>query len=300
MTTSPAATPLPRCACIDIGSNTTRLLVAEAAGSRLRELVSERAFTHLGATGAGEVGPHKIAEVASIVARQLHLAEELGVRSTRVIATAAVRDALDKHALAAAIEAACGATMEILSSEDEARLAFAGAIGTLVAPPAGLLGVVDVGGGSTELVVGTAAGGVVWSISLPVGSSGLTRAELPSDPPTPAELAALRAKLGELFGDLDAPQPVAAYAVGGSATSMQRLLGVALDCDALTRGLQTLVARPSQEVALRLGLHADRARLLPAGILLLDAASRALGAPLLLAGGGLREGVVLEQLAALT
>ncbi len=299
MTTSTAATPLPRCACIDIGSNTTRLLVAEAAGSRLRELISERAFTHLGATGAGEVGPHKIAEVASIVARQLRLADELGVRSTRVIATAAVRDALDKRALAAAIEAACGATMEILSSEDEARLAFAGAIGALVAPPAGLLGVVDVGGGSTELVVGTATGGVVWSISLPVGSSGLTHAELPSDPPTPAELAALRARLGELFGDVDAPQPAAAYAVGGSATSMQRLLGVALDCDALTRGLQALVARPSQEVALRLGLHADRARLLPAGILLLDAASRALGAPLLLAGGGLREGVVLEQLAAL-
>ncbi len=299
MTTSAAATPLPRCACIDIGSNTTRLLVAEAAGPRLRELISERAFTHLGATGAGEVGPHKIAEVATIVARQLRLAEELGARSTRVIATAAVRDALDKRALAAAIEAACGATMEILSSEDEARLAFAGAIGTLVAPPAGPLGVVDVGGGSTELVVGTAAGGVVWSISLPVGSSTLTRAELPSDPPTPAELAALRAKLGALFGDVDAPQPAAAYAVGGSATSMQRLLGVALDCDALTRGLQTLVARPSQEVALRLGLHADRARLLPAGILLLDAASRALGAPLLLAGGGVREGVVLEQLARL-
>lgn len=299
MTTSPAATPLPRCACIDIGSNTTRLLVAQDDGPRLRELVSERAFTHLGAAVASEVGPHKIAEVASTVARQLRLAEELGVQSTRVIATAAVRHALDKRALAAAIDAACGATLEILSGEDEARLAFAGAIGTLIEPPEGLLGVVDVGGGSTELVVGTAAGGVVWSVSLPVGSSELTRADLPSDPPTPAQLAAVRAKLGELFGDVDAPRPAAAYAVGGGATSMQRLMGVALDCDALTRGLRTLVARPSEEVALRLGLHADRARLLPAGILLLDAASSALGAPLLLAGGGLREGVVLEQLAGL-
>ena len=294
-----SATPLPRCACIDVGSNTTRLLVAEADGAGLRELVAERAFTHLGAAGAGEVGPDKIAEVASIVARQVRLADELGVQSVRVIATAAVRQALDKRALAAAIDAACGATLEILSGEDEARLAFAGAIGTLAEPPDGLLGVVDVGGGSTELVVGTAAGGVVWSVSLPVGSARLTHADLPSDPPTPAQLAALRAKLGGLFGEIDAPQPAAAYAVGGSATSMQRLMGVALDCDALTRGLQTLVARPSHEVALRLGLHVDRARLLPAGILLLDAASRALDAPLALAGGGLREGVVLEQLAGL-
>ncbi|MDQ3723456.1 MAG: hypothetical protein M3376_10415, partial [Actinomycetota bacterium] len=82
-------------------------------------------------------------------------------------------------------------------------------------------------------------------------------------------------------------------------TSMQRLMGVSLDGDALTRGLQALVARPSAEVALRLGLHAERARLLPAGILLLDAGSHALRAPLRFAGGGLREGIVLEQLAAL-
>jgi exopolyphosphatase/guanosine-5'-triphosphate,3'-diphosphate pyrophosphatase len=291
MTRSAAATALPRCACIDIGSNTTRLLVAEADGTRLREVVSGRAFTHLGAAGAGEMGAGKISEVASIVARQVRLANELGVASLRVIGTAAVRQASDSDALAAEIGARCGATLEILDAEDEARLAFAGAIG--------MLGVVDVGGGSTELVVGTAAGGVVWSTSLPVGSALLTSADLPSDPPTPAEIGRLRAKLADVFGEVAPPQPVAAYAVGGSATSMQRLMGVGLDADALTRGLQTLVANPCDEVALRLGLHAERTRLLPAAILLLDAASRALGAPLLLAGGGLREGVVLEQLALL-
>jgi exopolyphosphatase / guanosine-5'-triphosphate,3'-diphosphate pyrophosphatase len=290
---------LPRCACIDIGSNTTRLLVAEADGAWLHELISERAFTHLGAAGPGEVGPHKIAEVATVVARQRRLAKQFGACSVRVVATAAVRQAVDRDALAAAIEAACGAELEILSPEEEARLAFAGAIGTLGVPPPGLLGVVDVGGGSTELVVGTAAGGVTWSVSLPVGSALLTHADLPSDPPAPAELARLREKLAAMFGTVAVPRPAAAYAVGGSATSMQRLMGTALDRAALTRGLQALVTRPSREVALRLGLHADRARLLPAGILLLDAASRALRAPLLLAGGGLREGVVLEQLALL-
>jgi exopolyphosphatase / guanosine-5'-triphosphate,3'-diphosphate pyrophosphatase len=98
---------------------------------------------------------------------------------------------------------------------------------------------------------------------------------------------------------VQAPRPATAYAVGGSATSLQRLVGSVLEREALARGLQALVTRPAAEIALRLGLHPDRARLLPAGILLLDAASRALHAPLRLAGGGLREGILLEQLARL-
>ena len=289
------------CACIDIGSNTTRLLVAKANGARLQELLSERAFTHLGVASASgcAVGPEKIEEVARVVARQVRLADELGVASLRVVATAAVRRAVDRTALAAAIEAACGAQLEILAAHDEARLAFGGAIGMLLRAPAGLLGVVDVGGGSTELVVGTARGGVSWSVSLPVGSAVVTHDDLPSDPPSPAELARAREKLRRRFAPIEAPQPAVAYAVGGSATSLQRLVGASFGREALMRGLHALVSRPAEEVAIHLGLAPERARLLPAGMLLLDAASHALRAPLQLAGGGLREGVVFEQLAAL-
>jgi exopolyphosphatase/guanosine-5'-triphosphate,3'-diphosphate pyrophosphatase len=271
-------------------------------GPGLRELFSERAFTRLGAGCGrdGEIAPEKVAEVAAIVARQARTAHELGVASLRVVATAAVRQAVNGAALAAAIRDACGARLEILGGDDEARLAFAGAVGMLADPPEGRLGVVDVGGGSTELVVGTAAGGVTWSVSLPVGSSVVTDADLPTDPPSGAELTVLRRKLGRVFADVDVPHPVRAYAVGGSATSLQRLVGsLELEREALARGLQALVTRPAAEIALRLGLHPERARLLPAAILLLDAASRALQAPLALAGGGLREGVVLEQLARL-
>ncbi|MBW3609304.1 MAG: hypothetical protein KY463_13320 [Actinobacteria bacterium] len=292
---------MTRCACIDIGSNTTRLLVAEPVDGRLREVVSERAFTLLGAAGAVPctVGQDKIAEVAAVVARQARLAAELGVASLRVIATAAVRGAEDRAVLATAIGAACGTRLEILDAREEARLAFQGAIGMLARCPGGLLGVVDVGGGSTELVVGTRQEGATWSISLPLGSSTVTHGEAFSDPPTPRQLARVRTALADRFAAVEAPQPAVAYAVGGSATSLQRLMGVALDPESLAKGLQVLVARPAADVALRLGLHAERARLLPAGILLLDAASRALGAPLQFAGGGLREGVVLEQLALL-
>jgi exopolyphosphatase/guanosine-5'-triphosphate,3'-diphosphate pyrophosphatase len=290
-----------RCACIDIGSNTTRLLVAEPANGRLREIVAERAFTLMGAGGATPcaVGPDKIGEVAAVVARQVRIAGELGAASLRVVATAAVRGALDRAALAAAIDAACGARLEILDSHDEARLAFRGAIGMLVECPPGLLGVVDVGGGSTELVAGTSEGGVTWSVSLPLGSSGLAHSALLSDPPTASELARVRETLTARFAEVDAPRPAVAYAVGGSATSMQRLMGAELDPAALERGLQALVTRPAAELAPVLGLHPERTRLLPAAILLLEAASQALRTPLRFAGGGLREGVVLEQLAAL-
>ncbi len=293
---------MPRCACIDVGSNTTRLLVAMDDGPRLRELFSERAFTQLGATAGldGRIEDGKVEEVAAIVARQAAMARRLGAGSLRIVATGAVRQAANAAALEAAI-AACGLELEILAPEDEARLAFAGAVGMLAHPPAGSLGVVDVGGGSTELVVGTAAHGVTWSVSLPVGSGVVTASDLPTDPPSGAELARLRRRLAGVFAAVDAPQPLLAYAVGGSATSLRRLVGgLMLEQAALARGLQALVTRPSAEIALALGLHPERARLLPAGILLLDAASRALGAPLQLAGGGLREGVVLEQLTAFT
>jgi exopolyphosphatase/guanosine-5'-triphosphate,3'-diphosphate pyrophosphatase len=293
--------PVARCACIDVGSNTTRLLVAEDGGARPRELFAQRAFTRLGSArdAHGEIGAQKVAEVADVVARQVGLAHELGAHELRIVATSAVRDAVNGTALIAAVAARCGLSLEILSSEEEARLAFSGAIGMLPEQPAGRLGVVDVGGGSTELVVGTAADGVTWSVSLPLGSCVVTDSDLPSDPPSAAELTRLRRRLADAFGDVGAPQPQTAYAVGGSATSLQRLVGPVLSREALSRSLQTLVTRPAAEVALALGLHAERARLLPAGLLLLDAASRALGAPLVLAGGGLREGVILEQLAGL-
>jgi len=288
-----------RCACIDIGSNTTRLLVAEDDDLGLRELLAERAFTRLASAcdAHGEIAPEKIFEIADIVARQARMADELGADSVRVVATSAVRQAVNARALADAVDAACGLRVDVLTGEEEARLAFVGVIGMLRDPPAGDLGVVDVGGGSTELVVGTARAGVTWSISLPVGSSNATDAELSHDPPSKEELARLRGRLAKLFGDVEAPRLSRAYAVGGSATTLQRLVGTILQRESLMLGLQQLVALPAAEIAGRLDMHAERVRLLPAAILLLDAASHAFRAPLQMGGGGLREGVVLEQLA---
>jgi exopolyphosphatase/guanosine-5'-triphosphate,3'-diphosphate pyrophosphatase len=288
-----------RCACIDIGSNTTRLLVAEPArDGRLRELHAERAFTRLGSLlGPGGAIPPAVVKVgAEVVAEQVATALEAGAERVRVVATAAIREAANRDDFVAAVREHAGVVIDVLTGEEEARLAFLGATGSVPDAPDGLLGVVDVGGRSSELVAGTRDAGVAWAVSLPLGSGLLADEHLAGDPPTAAELDAVREHVARALAGIEAPRPVAAYAVGGSATSLRRLLGTVLDHDALSRGLLAMAALPRAEVAKQFALHPERARLLPAAILLLDGATAALGAPLRTCGGGLREGVLLEAL----
>ena len=291
-----------RCACIDIGSNTTRLLVAEpgTGGAVLRDVAADRAFTRLGAGRAadGSIGPERIAAVAEVVAAQVAQARQAGAGALRAVATAAVRGAPNRAALCAAVEARAGVAVEVIDAEEEARLAFAGATGTLAGlrpRPAERLGVVDVGGGSTELVCGTLSEGVGWSRSFAIGSGTLTERHVTGACPTREELAALREEVKRTFAGLDAPTPRGAYAVGGSATSLGRLTGGELHPASLARALGALCAGPADAVARALGLHPDRVRMLPAGIVVLDEAARALGVPLRIAAGGLREGVILAM-----
>jgi exopolyphosphatase / guanosine-5'-triphosphate,3'-diphosphate pyrophosphatase len=287
-----------RCACIDIGSNTTRLLVAESRDGRLQEVLAQRAFTRLGSSRRGGIPDAKVAEVAELVASQVRMAHECGVERIRVVATAAIRQAPNREEFCEAVEAAAGLPVIVLSGDDEARLAFAGATRTLHHAPLGEIGVVDVGGGSSELVVGTMGEGVSWSASFHVGSALLAEGYLRSDPPSVDELGRVRAHVAGVFEGLDVPQPEVAYAVGGSATSLRRVVGAELNRTTLAHGLRVLGAAPAEEVARRYELHPERVRVLPAGMLLLDESARVFGCPLRIASGGLREGVVLEELAA--
>jgi exopolyphosphatase/guanosine-5'-triphosphate,3'-diphosphate pyrophosphatase len=284
------------CACIDIGSNTTRVLVAEARSARLAELRSERAFTRLGQGLApgGSLTPAKIEEVARVVADQRALAEAAGARAVRAVATAAVRAAPNADALVAAVRARAGLALTVLAGEQEARLAFLGATGTAARPLDGLVGVVDVGGGSTEIAVGTVPDGVRWWASCPIGSGSLTQRHVRSDPPSAGELDAMRDDARATLGEADVPAAACALAVGGSATSLRRLVGPVLDAASLQRALAVLAGAPAGEVARRHAIEPQRAALLPAGILILAAAARRLGQPLQIGCGGLREGVLLE------
>jgi exopolyphosphatase/guanosine-5'-triphosphate,3'-diphosphate pyrophosphatase len=293
-----------RCACIDIGSNTTRLLVADVVGGAggepaLAPVVERRAFTQLGrACPAGDVLPAAAREaLAAVVAAQAHEARTLGAEALRVVATAALRRSADGLATCHALAAAAGAPVELLSEHDEARLAFTGATCGVAGPPEGPLAVVDVGGGSAQVVVGTCDAGAGWSVSLPLGSGDLTAAHLHGDPPSGDELAALREQVEATLNAIALPPVERALAVGGSATSLRRLAGARLDASSLAQALATLVAAPAAEAAERLRLASERTRLLPAGIVVLAAIAERCG-PLEVARGGLREGVLRELAAA--
>jgi exopolyphosphatase/guanosine-5'-triphosphate,3'-diphosphate pyrophosphatase len=285
------------CACIDIGSNTTRLLVAEPGPAGLHALIEERAFTRLGRAGAGGSLPVIAVTLgAEVVAAQARRARAAGAERIRVVGTSAIRQLANGDELIAAIRAASGVDVEVLSGEDEARLAFAGATRALAGAHEAQIAVADVGGGSSEVALGTLAGGVRWSASLPLGSGALCDAHLRSDPPAPDELDAARAEIDAALAALPDLAADVALAVGGSATSLHRLVGPDLAPGALADGLALLCAAPAAEQAERLALHPQRVRLLPAGILILTALSARLGRPLRVGRGGLREGVILEML----
>jgi exopolyphosphatase/guanosine-5'-triphosphate,3'-diphosphate pyrophosphatase len=285
-----------RRACIDIGSNTTRLLVADRAAERLIEVHQERAFTHIGrGLGAdGAITAAKIAEVSRVVSAQLRAARGLGAADVRAVATAAIRRARNGGELAVEIHRACGLDVLILSAEEEARLAFVGAARTLGHTPSGPLGVIDVGGGSCELVVGTFPDRVEWCASRGIGSGDLAASCLRSDPPTQGELSAVRARVARELQGLEVPHPVEAVAVGGSATSLRTLAGPLLDSQAFARSLAVLAQERTTSVARRFGLDVERVRLLPAGLLILQRAQELFGVNLQVGLGGVREGVLLE------
>ena len=266
------------------------MLVADVAGGRFTEVLQRRAFTRIG-TGP-VIAPEKIAEVARVVAEQVELARTAGADHVRVVATAAIRAAVNRD------EFVDGMTVdvEILDGAEEARLAFLGATRTLGRELPGVVGVVDVGGGSTEIAVGTVAEGVSWSSSFMVGSGALADHYLRSDPPTPDELHAVsRARVRRARDAQGAATPSCAVAVGGSAASLRRVVGDVLAPDSLQTAIRALSGAPAAEVAARLSLNAERVRLMPAGILILDAAAQRLGQPLQIGRGGLREGLLLDM-----
>jgi exopolyphosphatase/guanosine-5'-triphosphate,3'-diphosphate pyrophosphatase len=286
------------CAAIDIGSNTTRVLVAESTQGQLRKVMEQRAYTRIGKASQhdGAVDAEKVAEVAEAVATQVRLAEEVGAETIRTVATAAIREATNRDEIVSEVSRVAGVPVEVLSEHEEGRLAFLGATKTLGHPVEGEVGVVDVGGGSSEVVLGSASQGLRSVASFKIGSGALADDFLSNDPPSPAELRAVRESIAEFFDGVEFEQPDQAVAVGGSATSLRALVGAALEYETLERAIRVLTGAPIAEVAKRFELDPRRVRILPTGVLLLEKLSELLGQPLQIGKGGLREGVILDLL----
>lgn len=288
-------------AVIDIGSNTTRLLVAERTGDGFRQLLSQRAFTRLGRgyKDDGSISQKKIDELARTVTTQVKLAAVLGAEKPFAMATAATREATNGDELIETVRKESGVDIELLDEHEEARLAFLGATRSLPSDQAeGTIAVIDVGGGSTEVAVGTLADGVKWSTSFRIGSGSVTDQHIHSDPPSVDELDAARSQVDSLFKEYPFPEVDLAIAIGGSASSLRRMVGGVLEHETMERAIRLITRNRADEVADDFGLDIERVQILPAGIMILEDIGDRLEIPLRIGKGGLREGKLLELLAA--
>ncbi|MCV7178236.1 Ppx/GppA phosphatase family protein [Mycolicibacterium sphagni] len=195
-----------RVAAIDCGTNSIRLLIADSAGGRLHDVHREMRIVRLGqgVDATGQFAPDALARTRSALADYGELLRRFDVPKVRMVATSATRDAANRDvffAMTAEVldSAVPGAIAEVISGQEEAELSFNGAVGELDSAAAPFV-VVDLGGGSTEVVVGD-GNGVQASFSADIGCVRLTERCLHSDPPTVAEVAAAREVVRERLGE---------------------------------------------------------------------------------------------------
>jgi exopolyphosphatase/guanosine-5'-triphosphate,3'-diphosphate pyrophosphatase len=277
-----------RVAVVDLGTNSTRLLVADVVDGRVEELVRRTTITRLG-EGVDErrrLLPAPIARVRNCLVDYRREAESLGAERLLAIATSAVRDAENGEAFLGEVEWSYGFTTRLLSGHEEALLTFSGVTAerSLDAP----LLVVDVGGGSTELVVGD-RDGVRFHESFDVGSVRLTERYLASDPPTLEELTRCAEAVRAALGAVPALEVAAAVGVAGSVTTLaaldlelavydpERVHGHRLTRPAIERQLQRLAALSLEERRTVTGLEPERAPVILGGIVIVLEALRHFG-----------------------
>lgn len=211
-----------RVAAIDVGTNSTRLLVAEEQAEGFRTLDRRMMVTRLG-EGVGRskaLAPQALKRTLSTIADYAAVCGEYGVERLRVTGTSAVRDATNRHEFFAGVRRLTGRDPELLSGEAEARATFAGAVSDLKEGSPILL--VDIGGGSTELIVGRDEPERI--VSLDVGCVRMFEKHLSSDPPSEKELEALRAEvkaeLEAVEHFLDVPAQFRLVGVAGTITQL--------------------------------------------------------------------------------
>jgi exopolyphosphatase/guanosine-5'-triphosphate,3'-diphosphate pyrophosphatase len=277
---------------VDVGSNTVRLLVA-AHG---KPLLSLRETLGLGEVveRTGRISESKLVETARHVSRFVDEAREAGADDVEILITSPGRQAANGPELLDAIEDETTAPARILSSQEEGQLAFIGALSTLHLPPRRRVTVVDVGGGSTQLVVGSAREGIIWSGAIDLGSRRLTSRRLSGDPPSRRDLEQARSEVDELLGPLVPPLSRSAYAVGGSARALKRLVGGRLDETELAGAIDLLARTSHVDLVDHYDVNPARAETLAAGATILDAVRAKLDTPLKVIRAGVREGAVAE------
>jgi exopolyphosphatase / guanosine-5'-triphosphate,3'-diphosphate pyrophosphatase len=275
-----------------MGTNSTRLLVADVEDGRVTELERRSTVTRLGrgVDTSRQLATEAIEDVADTVGEYIGLYEPLEPEVVTVLATSAVRDAENADAFIAELRERFALSARILTGEEEAHLTYVGAVAGR--PPSDGTLVIDIGGGSTEIVVGSGPE-MSFHTSLQVGTVRHTERHIRNDPPTASELEELAEDIRrQLFAELAAAEffeTLAGIAVAGTPTSLaaidqeldpydpDRVHGYVLSLDAIQRMYSMLSGKSLEERLEVPGLHPGRAPTIVAGVVILIQAMRAFG-----------------------
>jgi exopolyphosphatase/guanosine-5'-triphosphate,3'-diphosphate pyrophosphatase len=284
-----------RTAVVDIGTNSTRLLVADVEDGRVvAELERRSQVTRLGqgVDASGELAPEAMERVAGVLADYRRAIDAQGCERAVAVLTSAVRDAANGARFVARVRDEFGLDARVIDGDEEARLTFLGATSERPEASEPVL-VIDIGGGSTEFVTGLPGGEVAFHVSTQAGVVRQTERHLTTDPPDPGELQALSAEVTEIIAGA-VPEDVrrgvsTAIAVAGTATSCaaiaqhldpydpERVHGFGLTVAGLGLMLAQLAQMTVGERRGVTGLHPDRAPTIVAGVAILIDALRAFG-----------------------
>lgn len=291
----------PRYGVIDVGSNTIHLLVGEVVGGAVVPVTGEKVSARLGSgvERTGGIEARRLEVGASAIEMFASISALNGAPEPAVLATSAVRDAENGPELVERVRQRTGLSVRLISGEEEALLGFRGALSA--GSWAGISWktptlVVDLGGGSAQLILGDAGGGPTDRVSLKLGTNRITERYVEHDPPRPEELSAVREGVLEALPDWEIPEDAPIVAVGGSARAMVKITRDELTSARLRRLAGEISDRPSGVLAREQGLAPERARVLPAAAETLAAVSDHFGREsLAVVRGGLREGTVLTM-----
>ena len=294
-------------AAIDIGSNTVHLVVAHCTPDDLDIIKDEVELVRIGesVTATGEISQQKRQQTIETLCKYKALAEQHGAGQILVVATEAIRQASNSSEFLEHVERETGLKIHLINGDTEAILTFYGATYEELrqSRPAATSGVMDLGGGSTELVTARNRH-ITWRTSIQIGSGWLHDRYLPSDPPTPDELSIARAFLQTYIQGMPIKSPPSKLIVtGGSANSLLLLAQQAfrleqssrrLTRDDLMRCEGLLTALTAGEISQRYKQPIARARILPAGaLIILEMMSRLQLDEITVSPHGIREGVLL-------
>ena len=283
----------PPIAVVDLGTNSTRLLVAQVEDGRVAELERRTIVTRLGqdVDATGRLADEAIARVSEALATYRDVIDRLGAQRIVAVATSAMRDAENGPAFREAIHERFGIDARTISGDEEARLTFLGATSGRDSGSRAL--VIDIGGGSTEYVTGRAGGDPDFHVSTRMGSVRFSERHLRSDPPEHEEMVALADDARAVLAaetSVEVRQSVEiGIAVAGTATTLAaidqeldpydpaKVHGYRVDLPSCERIVAELAALPLDERREVTGLHPDRAPTIVAGTVIMLESMRAFG-----------------------